>query len=335
MAVKTGTALANTLNGTATEDTLYGLAGNDTLNGFDGNDHLFGGDGNDFLTGGRGSDELNGGNGTDMINYAGAMVGGVSVNLVTGVGSGNDATGDTYVSIESVRGSNFADTITGDASNNTLEGLNGDDIIRDGAGSDTVKGGAGNDIILAGIGGNDAYYGSTGADTLDYSGDGTYTPAAGISVNGMIGKVTQGASIDKLNMIEKIIGTGENDVFLGSLGRETYVGGAGDDVFRTMSGSDTVTGGAGHDTFSFLNVADLLYGLVNTADIIRDYNAAEDHIKLTGLKSGLAIGDLSIHDWTGGDVLQYNAGSGLTLTICVFENNHAVTLGSIASSIIF
>ena len=213
--------------------------------------------------------------------------------------------------------------------------MNGSDIIRDGGGNDMVKAGSGNDYIYAGSGGDDYFSGSTGVDTLDYSGDGTYTPATGISVNGTIGKITQGSSTDTTNMIDKIIGTGHDDVFLGSVSRETYEGGAGNDVFRTLAGSDTVTGGAGADTFSFLNSADLLYGLVNTADILRDINAAQDHIKLTGLKTGLSIADLSVHDWVGGDLLQYNAGPGLTLTICVFENNHSVVLNDIASAIIF
>ena len=56
MAVKRGTALANTLIGTAVADQLYGLAGNDILKGLAGNDYLDGGVGKDLMYGGVGND---------------------------------------------------------------------------------------------------------------------------------------------------------------------------------------------------------------------------------------------------------------------------------------
>jgi Ca2+-binding RTX toxin-like protein len=46
---------------------------------------------------------------------------------------------------ENVIGSNFADTITGDANNNNLSGEGGLDTITGGLGKDTLSGGAGND----------------------------------------------------------------------------------------------------------------------------------------------------------------------------------------------
>lgn len=51
----------------------------------------------------------------------------------------------------------------------TLEGSNGDDVLRGGAGDDTLHGGAGNDS-LSGGGGADILYGGAGDDTLDGGG---------------------------------------------------------------------------------------------------------------------------------------------------------------------
>ncbi len=123
MAVINGTSGADTLVGTANADELYGFAGNDSLDG---------GAGNDLLDGGVGADILNGGAGVDTVSYANSTAG-VNVNLVTGVGLGGDAQGDTLIGIESVIGSAFDDILTAQTAGHTLAG-GGGDIIYNGAG---------------------------------------------------------------------------------------------------------------------------------------------------------------------------------------------------------
>ncbi|WGM32290.1 DUF4214 domain-containing protein [Brevundimonas sp. NIBR11] len=137
----TGTALGDTLNGLGGNDVLSGLGGNDTLNGGLGNDNISGGDGDDFIIGGLGNDTINGGAGFDQASYADA-IGGVTVNLTSGVASGG-AGDDTLTGIEWVIGSTFGDTITGSAGNDRLDGNGGADTIRGGAGDDTIRAGAG------------------------------------------------------------------------------------------------------------------------------------------------------------------------------------------------
>lgn len=119
-------------------DTLHGGAGDDELSGGYGDDWLDGGDGDDWLDGGRGNDTL----GFFDANYLG-----VSVNLATGVVSG-DALGDTISGFENVWGSLFADTLIGDGGGNWLYGLWGDDSLEGGAGDDTLEGGAGDDLFV-------------------------------------------------------------------------------------------------------------------------------------------------------------------------------------------
>jgi len=122
--------------GGAGADTIIGNSGANTLTGNAGADFLSGGDGNDVLRGGAGMDVLDGGNGIDAVTYTEGGVG-VTVNLATGVGSGGNAQGDSYGSIENVNGSTGNDTIIGNASANVLNGWAGKDTLTGGGGADT------------------------------------------------------------------------------------------------------------------------------------------------------------------------------------------------------
>ena len=71
-----------------------------------GADTLTGNTGNDYLYGGPGADSLNGGAGTDIADYTAATVG-LTVDLGTPANNTGDAIGDSYTSIEGIRGSAF------------------------------------------------------------------------------------------------------------------------------------------------------------------------------------------------------------------------------------
>ncbi|GAB3346839.1 cadherin domain-containing protein [Lysobacter tyrosinilyticus] len=160
----------DTLYGGAGNDILDGGLGNDTLRGDAGDDQLLGGDGDDTLFGDAGADRFDGGVGYDTVTYQSSGAG-VSLDLTIG-GTLNDAAGDTYVGIERVVGSSYADTLIGGTGDDVLEGGNGDDVLRGGAGNDLLDGGAGNDVLDAGPGGdqliggagNDILIGGTGSD---------------------------------------------------------------------------------------------------------------------------------------------------------------------------
>jgi Ca2+-binding RTX toxin-like protein len=148
--------------------TLNGGFGNDTVLGGSGNNTLQGGDGDDVLVGGLGSDSLQGGLGSDTVSYVGSDGGtGVTVNLGTGAGSGTgtEAAGDTYSSIENVLGSQFADTLTGNDSDNILKGNRGNDVLSGGAGTGNLKG-LGADVLI-GDDGDDTLTGGVHEDDLD------------------------------------------------------------------------------------------------------------------------------------------------------------------------
>ncbi|MEP3890036.1 MAG: M10 family metallopeptidase C-terminal domain-containing protein [Hellea sp.] len=151
----------NRIYGEDGNDTIFGEGGNDRLLGGDGDDSISGGsgvdvifgqngddtltgnDGNDFFYGGAGADSFDGGADFDTVNYLPAAAG-VTVNMLTS-GTGGEANGDTFTSIERVLGTGFDDSITGNADNNTLLGNGGNDYLAGGQGNDSLNGGAGVD----------------------------------------------------------------------------------------------------------------------------------------------------------------------------------------------
>jgi Ca2+-binding RTX toxin-like protein len=167
------------------DDVVHGGDGLDNIRGGTGNDQIFGDGGNDALRGQEGDDLIDGGDGFDIVHYNLAS-GAVDVDLAAGYGKDHDASGnsgtDTLVNIEQVRGSNFDDSLAGDAGSNVLNGIGGDDTIDGRAGFDFLIGGSGNDKLfggddddsLDGGGGDDLLSGGSGTDSL-FGGEGADT----------------------------------------------------------------------------------------------------------------------------------------------------------------
>jgi Ca2+-binding RTX toxin-like protein len=133
-----GASSAGVMVNLATGAAAGGDADGDTLTGIEdliGSDHadtLTGDAGDNWLTGGAGTDALHGGGGFDAASYVSSAAG-VTVNLLTGTASGGDAAGDTLTDIEDLVGSDYGDTLTGDAGDNVLYGGLGDDVLTGGA----------------------------------------------------------------------------------------------------------------------------------------------------------------------------------------------------------
>ncbi|WP_309667651.1 calcium-binding protein, partial [Tabrizicola sp.] len=162
--VASGDALGNVIFGNGGNDLLSGRGGDDVLQGGAGNDTLLGGDGDDLLVGGAGRDRMEGGLGRDIVSYADAL-GGVRADLASPAVNTGDATGDTYLGIEGLTGSRFADTLAGSAGDNVIAGGGGNDSLLGQAGNDTLAGGEGNDTLIGGIG-EDSFVFSAGHDVI-------------------------------------------------------------------------------------------------------------------------------------------------------------------------
>ncbi|MDF2231053.1 calcium-binding protein [Albimonas sp. CAU 1670] len=131
--------------GTATDtygdtDTIANIEG---VRGSRWDDTILGDDADNTYRGLAGDDTLDGRGGEDEVRYdrdAGSGgTAGVTVNLALGTATDGFGDTDTLISIENVRGSDFADTIIGDAGANRIEGLGGDDILTGGAGADLFR----------------------------------------------------------------------------------------------------------------------------------------------------------------------------------------------------
>lgn len=130
-------------------DRLVGGSLEDYLFGEDGADAIFGAGGDDYIDGGRGNDALDGGAGIDTLSYLDAGLG-ATVDLVAGTGRASGL--DIVRNFENVRGSRFADVLTGDGGANVLEGNSGADVLNGGGGDDTLWGDAGADTLTGGTG---------------------------------------------------------------------------------------------------------------------------------------------------------------------------------------
>ena len=253
--------------GSAVVDLQFGLLGDDTL------------------LSSAGADRLDGGEGTDTASYADSpntdadTAKGVTVNLETGVGEGDDAEGDTLVGIENLIGSAFVDTLTGDDKGNTLTGGEGADTLTGGAGDDILEGGAGTDTyVFEGEHGEDTIQGDADGGNLyfkeatsladfDFSRDGAGVKIAidAISEGNSVtllndvyadGRFTlsYGADGEKTDLGKMTFGTAESDSAIAGTGeKDLLLGLAGDDTLQSSAGADTLYGGEGIDTASYAN----------------------------------------------------------------------------------
>ncbi|MGA7964815.1 MAG: cadherin domain-containing protein, partial [Gammaproteobacteria bacterium] len=167
------------------------------------------------LEGGQGADSLTGGGGPlDFASYQHASAA-VIANLADPSGNTGDAAGDTYSGINSLLGSNYDDTLTGDAGDNYLRGRGGADALDGGAGTDTAD------------------YNNGPAVRADLSNPGTNTGnAAG----------------DSYVSIENLRGSGFDDTLIGDAGANGIAGQGGNDTINGGGGNDSLTGGGGADT---------------------------------------------------------------------------------------
>jgi Ca2+-binding RTX toxin-like protein len=234
----TGSAFGDQLYGDGAANTLDGGNGNDTLQGGAGNDTILGGAGTDTVYGGAGNDSLDGGTGTNIANYN-LDIAGVTVNLSTGTATDGWGNTDTLSNIQFVSGSNYADTITGDANNNTLTGYSGADAL-DGGG---------------------------GVNTVNYRVD-----VAGVTVNLSTGTATDGwGNTDTLSNIQNASGSDYADTITGNSSANVLTGNNGDDIIYGGGGTDSFLGSAGADSlYGGVDNDQYYYSAGNGHDVIHE-----------------------------------------------------------------
>ncbi|EIM28662.1 Ca2+-binding protein, RTX toxin [Microvirga lotononidis] len=298
-----------TVEGTARNDIYYGSEySGDVLRGHGGNDKLYGDAGNDTLHGGTGADLLDGGAGdADLADYYGGR--GLAASLGGDFANTGDALGDTYFSIENLRGTSENDVLGGNAVANRIMGAEGDDRLYGGAGiaADTLDGGSGWNIA-----------------TYEYSKAGVGITLNLKDTNQSTGEAKGDVFINILayggtHYADTFIGVDTYNEFFGYNGNDTLIGGAvadfldggnGDDVLQGGAGADTMVGGAGIDFASYENArtgitASLADPTQNTGEAAGDrYSRDGMAIEIEGLIGGSGndtlIGDNNANTLEGG-----------------------------------
>lgn len=211
-----GTAGADTLTGTNETNVFFTNGGNDTIYGLRGDDTIVAGIGSaDPAT----ASLIDGGAGVDIVDfYSNTYNTGPATVSLAATGAQDTGQGTfTLVGIEGVTGTEFNDTLTGNAGTNVLYGADGADTLSGGAGNDTLYGDAFWSVN------NDS--GTTGAPHIDYN----LTASFADTLSG-------GAGHDTLD------GGGGDDSLTGGLDADTLTGGAGNDLFVYAKASESFGG---------------------------------------------------------------------------------------------
>ncbi|MGF6200135.1 beta strand repeat-containing protein [Pseudomonas laurylsulfatiphila] len=309
------------------------------------------------LHAGVGNNVLNGGSGVDTASYlytANAVA--VSLAVTTSQATGGSGV-DTLIAIENLMGSNYNDTLTGNAAANLLSGGAGNDTLDGGAGNDVLNGGTGSDGMTGGDG-SDIYYvdnasdvvvetnatASTGGSDVVYSSLGAYTLSDNVE-NGRL--LATG--------VAALTGNGLNNTLYAEIGNNVLNGGTGVDTVSYFYAGSAVsvslavttaqaTGGSGSDTLIAIenlagsNYNDTLMG--NAAANQLNGGAGNDTLD-GGAGNDVFDGGTGLDRMTGGDgsdlyyventgdvVIETNATASIGGSDTVFSSLSAYTLGA-------
>jgi len=258
----------STINGNIGNDTLFvgfgtalaGASGATSLN----NSLFLGGKDNDTVTAYAVSNgEINGniGNDTITVDNAGFTSG---FNLYVGGGQGNDVMsiegGFTNSIIDGNKGIDTISLLGGTHSDSSVNGGEGDDIIRNadivvgGARSNGIKGllingDLGNDTIAVLGGGGSTINGGEGKDTIAVD-----------AILGQSSTIDAGVGADTIALF--------NTAALFSKGKETIIFNSGDSVAASASKLGSTPGDAIDGTITFKNGVDVIAGFVSGTDKI-------------------------------------------------------------------
>lgn len=243
--------------------------------------------GNPAFVGSDPAERFVGSTSTRAVDYSGSTDA-ISVNLTTGRGTDGDATGDRYIGITKVIGTNCDDTFVGGKGDNHFVGNFGDDIFQlVETGNDTVEGGSGVDSIALSGAFSDYQWTEVADGGLRIKNSSGYTA---IIYN--VEQISLGdgsvLNAEQIKMDARISGTSGDDVLRSTPNDDALNGDAGDDtyVYFKGDGNDLIleTNGGGVDTLDLrdLSPSDITptQSLTNPRDIIITVNETGETITL-------------------------------------------------------
>jgi Ca2+-binding RTX toxin-like protein len=221
------------------------------------------------LTSGAGNDRAttytgqvlnwNGGGGFDRItvNFSTMTTGITGARQTTNINSIYGLTGAVFGDLGKLGGDVEVMVALLGSGNDSLNGLNSDDVLFGNGGNDTLSGGLGNDYLSGGAGSN-LLIGGTGVDTADFSEDSVNWYAALSASGDSAISSTSGSNI--VREVENFAFGAGNDTIVGSTGAEYVQAGAGNDWASLGDGNDTFYGDAGSDIIALGNGDDVASG---------------------------------------------------------------------------
>ncbi|XKG76420.1 hypothetical protein LG306_03570 [Brevundimonas vesicularis] len=280
---------------------IYGSeVGNDIMRGTAATEYFLGRAGHDIFQGRGGGDWFDGDIGIDTVWYDTAA----TVDLAGLTQNGGGATGDRYVSIERVVGSNDVDIIRGTDNADYMLGRGGDDIFLGRGGADTFDGDDGVDTVWydQGVTGGTLLIDliSSGRNTGEAAGD-TY-----VSIERVVSS----------NSADYVLGTQSRDFILARDGDDVIEGRGGDDVIDAGAGSDRIAGGLGADLLTGGGGRDafVYFAAAEGGDVITDFQSGEDLLEFRGF--GLTGNDWFVNGLTAtgnGPQILWDAATGRVL----------------------
>lgn len=331
-------------------NTIWGGGGDDYISPLYGDDIAYGEAGDDTIYDWVGNDLSDGGSGFDAVVYGFnfELTGGVTVDLGQAV-QDNSASGagiDTFVSIEGVGGTIYADTLIGTANadylwgfreegsglnNDTISALGGDDLVIIGQGDHFVDGGEGQDLMEFYSDVNDPDYEEGWTFDLRLQGTAQDTGRGFMTVSG-IEHVTGGYTDDHVTgdaNDNQLSGSGGDDMLFGGDGNDVLYGDAtsfidedgwyvtadpsivtnqGNDRLFGEGGDDEIHGNGGNDLLLGGDGRDTLFG--DEGDDVLSGDAGGDTLDGGAgadiLKGG--SGKDALYGGTEGDVIRGNGG---------------------------
>ena len=254
------------------------------------------------IKGGKGADTISGGGGNDTVSLGG----GADIYVYSG---GNDLIQD-YTAADKIKLASASITGASLSGNNV--------VLKTSAGNITVKNSKTKKITVIDSRGNETS--QIYPSYLNYNADRTVvTIASGFSgtlkatdYDSTVKKIDASAIAKAINIngntlantilgsakVDTIYGGEGNDSIFGAAGADKIFGDAGNDTLAGGTGNDTLTGGIGSDVF--------VYGSGDSKDVITDYTAGQDKIKITN-------GEITKTSYSGNNVI-FTVGNG-SLTV--------------------
>ena len=226
---------------------------------------ITGGAQNDWITPGGGSDTIDGGAGRDMLSFYNLAETPGRTNtdyrLDIDMGSGTAVSHDgsesiQFTNIERLTATIYADRIRGSDGDDEIRGLGDYDWIIATLGNDTIDGGTGQDMISF------LEWQSTATNVIADVFSSNGLPPTGAQATGVVVDLSNPASNTNLasglslTSVERVTGSGRQDVFYGDSGENDFRGLGDYDWFVSSTGGrERYFGGDGVDTVTYFNAS--------------------------------------------------------------------------------